>query len=203
MPEAADAAVGGAGSMTGIEPAETVQVRPAGLADAEAVAEVLAAAYRRLLGIAPEDLSGPEAPAGAGAPQWIAPEILASGRYFVAELGDRLIAGGGWSTTVPGGGSGDAAAPAPGIGHVRDFATHPDCLRRGAARAILARTLDSARAAGMVELVCVSTTVAAPFYAAHGFVEEARSLIRMPGGAPMMVVRMARPLECDAIQLDR
>jgi len=167
-----------------------LSVRAACAADAAVMAAVLAAAYRRLLGIAPDDLLSSGAGDDHGEPQWIAPEILTGGRYFVAELDGQVIAGGGWSTTVPGGG----AAEALGVGHVRDFATHPDYLRRGAARGILAATLESARTAGMTELVCVSTTVAAPFYAAHGFVEEARSLIRMPGGAPMMVVRMARSL---------
>lgn len=165
--------------------AAAITIRPAAPTDAPAVSAILEAAYQRLVGLGPEALFAADQPR-----QWIAPALLASGHYFVALQDSKLIACGGWSHEVPG--SGDIH---DGMGHVRDFGTDPDHLRQGAARAVLSATIESARVAGLRELVCVSTSQAAPFYEAGGFTPERRDLVRLPNGQVTLTILMAMPLD--------
>jgi len=72
--------------------------------------------------------------------------------------------GGGWTHVTPFGRAG-----LPGVGHVRHVACDPDSLRQGVAGAIMRRVFDSARAAGVERLCCLSALSAEPFYRAMGF----------------------------------
>lgn len=164
----------------------TFTVRIAELRDEADVASVLASAFTRLVGIHPSDLFD----AGGGTEQWILPEVLTSGRYYVAEAADGIIACGGWSLEVPG-----RTERYPGTGYMRDCATHPDYLRCGAGGAVVARALADARALGVTEIRCVSPISAAGFYMAQGFAQEDRTMIRMPNGTPTMVAVLSCRLE--------
>jgi GNAT superfamily N-acetyltransferase len=104
------------------------------------------------------------------------PELLASGRYFLALRGEALVAVGGWSLEDPASG-----AVVPGQGHVRHFATHPDHLRQGAAGLILRRCLAEAEAAGVAEMMCLASLPSEGFYAAHGFSTLRREETRIGG----------------------
>jgi ribosomal protein S18 acetylase RimI-like enzyme len=164
----------------------TFTVRIAESRDEADVARVLEAAFTRLVGIHPSDLFA----SGGGTDRWILPEVLTSGRYYVAETADGIIACGGWSLDVPG-----RDERHPGTGYMRDCATHPAYLRCGAAGAVVARALADARALGLTEMRCVSPVSAAAFYVAQGFAQEDRTMIRMPNGTPTMVAVLSCRLE--------
>jgi N-acetylglutamate synthase-like GNAT family acetyltransferase len=93
------------------------------------------------------------------------PTLLASGTYYVAEdkLGN-LVGCGGWTAAQPG--SKEVIA---GEAHIRHFATHPQCLRRGVGKTLLTRCFSDACLLGIRMLYCVSSLNAQGFYRALGF----------------------------------
>jgi GNAT superfamily N-acetyltransferase len=117
------------------------------------------------------------------------PRLLASGNYFVAETGTREIVGcGGWSHERPGSG-----ALEDRLGHVRHFATHPDWVRKGIGRALLARSIETARAEGIKCLECNSSLAAEAFYRALGFETVGPVDVDMGGSVrfPGIIMQMA------------
>ncbi|WP_404381305.1 GNAT family N-acetyltransferase [Caenispirillum salinarum] len=95
------------------------------------------------------------------------PALLASGTFHVAEdATGRVIGCGGWTLARPGAPDDPEDAT---LGHIRHFATHPDAVRRGVARAIFDRCAADARAAGVRRFECYAALGAEPFYAAVGF----------------------------------
>jgi GNAT superfamily N-acetyltransferase len=116
------------------------------------------------------------------------PQLLASGRYFLAEEEGRLLGAGGWSPEPPGGGT-----VVPGLGHVRHVATEAGTARRGVGRAVMGRVMDDARAAGALRLSSLSTLTAVPFYEALGF-RPLRPVMLRFGGADFPAVEMERDL---------
>lgn len=93
------------------------------------------------------------------------PGLLASGTYYVVTAGGGGPVGcGGWSVERPGSGE-----TAPGLGHVRHFAVHPDWIRRGVGSALLARCVAEAAARDIVRFECNSSLAAVTFYRALGF----------------------------------
>ena len=118
------------------------------------------------------------------------PALVTSGTYFVAVGGDGEILGaGGWTPWSEQG-------HADGTGHMRHFATDPDCLEQGVARAILNRALADAAGRGVRYMRCMSTRTAEGFYAAMGFqrVQEEESLIELAGGIGFPVIAMTLKL---------
>ena len=116
------------------------------------------------------------------------PQLLASGRYFVAEEDGRLLSAGGWSPEPPGGGP-----VVPGLGHVRHVTTDARVARSGVGRAVMDRVMADARQAGAMRLSSLSTLTAVPFYAALGFRPLRRVMLRF-GGADFPAVEMEREL---------
>ncbi|MEJ1937882.1 hypothetical protein WDZ92_47425, partial [Nostoc sp. NIES-2111] len=107
-------------------PTARVALRPATLADAASVGELLAASYSALL----TDSYEPSLLTRA-LPHMIRPQsaLLAGGTWYVAE--DRggaapLLGCGGWTVAAPGGGT-----VTPRLGHVRHVATRPGATRLG------------------------------------------------------------------------
>jgi GNAT superfamily N-acetyltransferase len=165
--------------------AKAITLHVATPADAARVAEVLAASYGTLWrGAYAEDALAAVLPLVSRA----RPELLASGRYFLAQRGDALVAVGGWSLEDPASG-----VVLPGQGHVRHFATHPDHLRQGAAGLILRRCLAEAEAAGVAEMLCLASLPSEAFYAAHGFRTLRREETRIGGRflLPSLLMRCA------------
>ena len=115
------------------------------------------------------------------------PELLASGRYFLALEGEEAVAVGGWSMEDPATGMAQ-----PGLGHVRHFATHPAHLRKGAAGLILRRCLAEAEAEGLGEMLCIASLPSEGFYAAHGFRTLRCEETRIGGRASIPSVVMRR-----------
>lgn len=140
------------------------RIRPGTPGDREAVAALLHASYGTLLSNAYEPEVLERALPFLTRPN---PDLLACGTYYIAEFAGLGPCGcGGWTFARPGDpqASLDAA-----LGHVRHFATHPEAARQGIGRCLMDACLETARAAGVRRLECVSTRQAVPFYKALGF----------------------------------
>ena len=146
----------------------TLTIRVARLADLAAVETLLSRSYPRLLAADyPPSVMVTALPIISRA----RPELLASGRYYLAFGGTgQLLGAGGWSVAAPG--PSDQPAERVGardIGHVRHLATDPDAVRQGVGRAVIRAVFDAALAAGVTRMECLSTRTAVPFYEAVGF----------------------------------
>jgi len=162
-----------------------ILIRPATPADIGAVDELLGRSYGPLL-----RADYPPSTLVLALPRMARaqPQLLASGRYFLAELEGQLLGAGGWSPEPPGGG-----AVIPGLGHVRHVATSARVARRGVGRAVMGRVMAEARGAGALRLSSLSTLTAVPFYEALGF-RPLRPLMLKFGGADFPAVEMERTL---------
>lgn len=114
------------------------------------------------------------------------PELLASGRYFVAEdQHGRILAAGGWSRRDPTGGPLSETT-----GHVRHVATDPGAVRQGLGGMVMARVIEDAAGAGVVWLNCLSTRTAVPFYRALGFRAVQQQDLALGPGITFPLLRM-------------
>jgi GNAT superfamily N-acetyltransferase len=119
------------------------------------------------------------------------PELLASGRYFLAvDATDRVVAAGGWSLGKPG----NAVEVVAETGHVRHVATDPDMARRGIGRALMQMVMQDAATKGVRWLDCLSTRTAVPFYAALGFQVLYPTEVPLGPGISFPAVRMLAEL---------
>jgi GNAT superfamily N-acetyltransferase len=128
-------------------------------------------------------------------------QLVADGTYFVVEESGRIVGCGGWSkrSTLYGGdqrpvGARDLLDPKTEAAKIRAFFVDPEHARRGVGRLLLDACTDAARAAGFSRLELMATLPGVPFYAAHGFVEEAGVTDVLPDGTAVRFVRMARVL---------
>lgn len=117
------------------------------------------------------------------------PALVASGRYYVAEEGDAILAAGGWSSADPAG-----AAPRPGVAHVRHVVTDHRRQREGIGRALMTRVLAEAAAAGAERIECLSTRTAVAFYQAVGFTPLGPLDVQLRPGIVFPSILMRRPL---------
>ncbi|MBT9384697.1 GNAT family N-acetyltransferase [Pseudooceanicola sp. CBS1P-1] len=157
-------------------------IRPALPADTEAVGRMIQRSYRALLA---EDYPAEllrEALPLIGRPR---PGVLTCGTYFIAEIDERVLAGGGWTDASPLGAPGRT-----GEAHIRHVATDPDAIRRGLGRRVIGRVMRSARAAGVRVLHVQATLTSAPFYAALGFEPRAGIELRLPNGLLFPAIQM-------------
>ena len=160
-------------------------LRPASLVDLDAVTRMLTASYGKLLATHYDaDLLAQLLPIIGKA----SPVLLASGRFHVAEMDGKIVAGGGWSFETPG-----TKEIVSGLGHIRHVGTHPDFTGSGLARAIVERCLEEARGAGLTDMECWSTLNGVGFYERMGFSgDEVRDIVI--AGIPMPSVIMRRRL---------
>lgn len=167
--------------------ASPLSVRVATLSDADAVGDVLARSYSALYrGWYRDDVLAAALPAMTRANA----ALLGSGRYFLALVGARVIACGGWSDREPGG------AHIEGRAHLRHFATDPDFINRGAGGAIMAECFTNAARAGMAEMEVISSLTAEAFYAGRGF-RVVGPVEQRIGAARFACVLMRRPIAGD------
>lgn len=118
------------------------------------------------------------------------PALLSSGTFYLAEAEDRAMVGcGGWTRERPG--SGEIVGA---IAHVRHFATHPQWIGRGSARAIYAACEEQARAAGVQRFECYSSLNAEGFYVAVGFVRVRRIEVPMTPDLTLPSILMAKSI---------
>lgn len=92
------------------------------------------------------------------------PKLVTCGTYFGVFEGEDLMAAGGWTPGHPNTGASQNA-----VGHIRHVVSDPAQIRKGYGRALMEHVLRDARAAGVREMLCQSTRMAVPFYAACGF----------------------------------
>ena len=155
---------------------QTLTLRPAVLADLSAVDRLLSRSYPRLLARDyPPSVIVLAVPIIARA----RPELLASGRYWLAETAEGQVLGaGGWS-----GAQG-------GWAEVRHVATDPDAVRQGVGRLVVEWVMEEARKAGHGGMGCLSTRTAVPFYAALGFRVVGPVTVPLRAGIEFPAIRM-------------
>ncbi|MBC7505338.1 MAG: GNAT family N-acetyltransferase [Sandarakinorhabdus sp.] len=127
-------------------------------------------------------------------------QLIEDGCYYLAELDGELAGSGGWSrrATLYGG---DHSAgrdarmldPATEPARIRAMYTHPDFVRRGVGKAVLACCEDAARRAGFARVELMATLSGQPLYRAAGF-ERLEQILDSTGGVPVPLVRMGKSL---------
>lgn len=127
-------------------------------------------------------------------------QLVDDGTYFIVERGDALAGCGGWSrrATLYGGDATPGRSPAllnPACdaARVRAMYTHPDHVRRGVGRLILALCERAAGDAGFTRIELMATLAGEPLYRTAGYtvvetLEDAR------GGAPVPLRLMTKSL---------
>lgn len=161
----------------------TIAIRRAGPADLAAVDRLLSRSYPRLLAA-----DYPPSTLVLAVPliSRARPELLASGRYFLAlDAAGIVVAAGGWSTGGP-----DGSVTGSQTGQVRHVATDPDVTRQGIGRRLMHEVMADAGRAGMRRLSCLSTRTAVPFYAALGFRVMGATDVPLRPGIVFPAVRM-------------
>lgn len=172
--------------------AQTITLRRAAPSDLAGVDRLLMRSYPRLLAA-----DYPPSTLVLAVPRFARaqPELLASGRYFVAEDAQgRILAAGGWSRQSPSGGPVAQSTGHVTTGHVRHVATDPDVVRQGLGRMVMERVMQEAREAEVRWLDCLSTRTAVPFYRSLKFrAMNAQELVLGPG-ITFPVMRMVADL---------
>ncbi len=169
-------------------------VRTAGPADLAAVDALLARSYPSLLAA---DYAPSVMVLAVPIISRARPELLSSGRYYLAFDGTgKLLGAGGWSAAAPGPSDRPQGQAGPKrVGHVRHVATDPDALRRGVGRAIMKAAFDAAIGAGVTQMHCLSTLTAEPFYASVGFRNVGLAEVPLRPGIVFPAVQMI----CDLV----
>jgi GNAT superfamily N-acetyltransferase len=128
--------------------------------------------------------------------------LIADQTYYVVESeAGQLLAAGGWSRrwTLLGGDQMKNADdpvldPLTDAARIRAFFVHPSWSGRGLGRELFNRCAADAMGAGFRRVELIATLPGEAFYRALGFVELERSVVPLPDGQEMPVVRMARSL---------
>lgn len=143
----------------------------------------------------------PDGVAGSFEIMGIDTQLIADGTYFAVEDGGGIIGCGGWSrrATLFGGdhtGGRDAALldPVHDAARVRAMYTHPDQVRRGVGRLILAACEDAAAGEGFRRVELAATLAGEPLYRACGYGEIERFFSRTSNGVDVPLIRMGKAL---------
>jgi N-acetylglutamate synthase-like GNAT family acetyltransferase len=123
------------------------------------------------------------------------PRLLASGTYYVAEVGVEIVGCGGWSPELPG-----TKTIVEHIGHVRHFAVHPNHVGRGVGRAIFERCEAQAHDSGINRFECFSSRNAVDFYRAVGFNVIREIEVEMSSDTKFPSVLMCKSLRAAALR---
>ncbi|MEO0380963.1 MAG: GNAT family N-acetyltransferase [Pseudomonadota bacterium] len=156
-------------------------IRPTTRADMAAVDALLARTYPKLLKADyPPSVLVTALPIISRA----RPELLICGTYYVAEDAGTILGAGGWTPD----------AKEKGLGHIRHVVTDDRALRRGVGRALMERSFDDARSAGLARMECWATRTAERFYQAVGFVTVGPIDVTLAGGIVFPSIKMVRDL---------
>jgi GNAT superfamily N-acetyltransferase len=129
-------------------------------------------------------------------------QLIADRAYFVVEAEGRIAGCGGWSrrATLFGGdhsANRDAALldPARDAARVRAMYTHPDFVRRGVGRMILAACEAAADAEGFASCELAATLAGEPLYRACGYQPLEHFKAETPMGIDVPLIRMGKRLQ--------
>ncbi len=173
--------------------------RPAALADAPRIAELMRASVAELF---PRFYGERETASAMAHIAHIDRTLIEDGAYFVHEADGEIIACGGWSRRgklYTGSGPGDddlrLIDPATEPARVRAMFVRADWTRRGLGRAILESCRRAAQAEGFGSLALLATLPGVPLYRSFGFRETERRASLMPDGVEIEGVMMTRGVE--------
>jgi GNAT superfamily N-acetyltransferase len=129
-------------------------------------------------------------------------QLVEDGTYFLVESNAALAGCGGWSrrATLYGGDHGVAPRdaglldPATNAARVRAMYTHPDFVRRGVGRLILALCEEAATAAGFARVQLMATLAGEPLYRSCGYEEIERTGSAPVAGVVVPLVLMGKTL---------
>lgn len=166
--------------------------------DVDALAALIDASVRTLQA---QDYTSHQIEAALGSVFGVDRRLIADQTYFVAEIGERVVAGGGWSyrRTLFGA---DAAAvrddaildPKWEPARVRAFFVDPEFARRGIGSLLLAACEAAAAQAGFTRVELGATLTGVALYARHGYEEIERTQASLPTGGSLAIVRMGKAL---------
>lgn len=115
-------------------------------------------------------------------------QLINSGKFYVMVSNNgKFLACGGWSVEAPEGGYSTG-----GVGHLRHFATLPEYLRKGMARAIYNVCHDEAVEMGIGVFECFSSVNAEDFYRSVGFATIETKAIPLPGNVAFPCIHMKK-----------
>ncbi len=158
-------------------------IRPATRADFAAVDRLLADSYPRLLA---KDYAPSILVTALPIISRARPELIASGRYFVAEDAGDIVGAGGWSDGAPGDGT-----RTPATGHIRHVVTDYRLQRQGIGRRLMGAVIADAQGTGVRVLDCLSTLTAQAFYESLGFRAIGPVAVPLHPGIAFPAIQMA------------
>lgn len=112
------------------------------------------------------------------------PALVACGTYYLCEVGDNLVAAGGWTFD----------RRWSHIAHIRHVVTDDRFTRQGHGSALINHILRQARVAGATEVVTMSTLTAVSFYASMGFGQPSPEKVDLDAGISLPTMQMRLPL---------
>ncbi len=105
----------------------------------------------------------------------VPPALLDSGTFYLAATDEDAIVGcGGWTLEPPGGGQIKRE-----VGHIRQFATHPERTGKGVGRAIFAACERDALRRDLRRFEVFASLNSQGFYGALGFARKRRIAVRL------------------------
>lgn len=127
-------------------------------------------------------------------------QLIDDRTYFIVEVHGQLAGCGGWSrrATLYGGDqspgrSGTLLDPTRDAARVRAMYTHPDHVRKGVGRLILALCEEAARAEGFGKTELMATMAGEPLYRVCGYV-PVEKIMDDRGGVAVPLLRMRKEL---------
>lgn len=176
-------------------PAHTVAVRPATMADRNALRAMQALSIS-VLGVdfyRPEQIAAFICNVGT-----MDDFLLHEGTYYLAETEGEIVASGGWSRRTPNYANAtspaDRARMAPRLPKIRSVYVHPAFARRGLASRLIARAEAEASAAGYEAIEVSATLSGVPFYLKRGYRPINQIAMCLPGDIPIAGVHMLKAL---------
>lgn len=174
-------------------------LRLATLGDADAIELLMKASIRDLFPSTYDDRQTEASVRYVGAVDRM---LIEDETYFVFEVGDEIVACGGWSRrdklyTGSGEGADDARLldPVTEPARIRAMFTGADWTRRGLGRRILEACEAAAKAEGFHDLALASTMPGLPLYENYGFTVTDRHEVRMPDGTTIAVADMSKSID--------